>query len=263
MRSEPAGLWRALLDRYPTLAALFGGCRSRRCRSPIARASSIASRARPATRWALLPHAYAFVDPLFSTGIAWSLRAVERLGLAFERAARGRRMPEPGDLARYDALLAAEADQLDRVPGGRLRRDGALRPLRLSRAASTSRSFRSPRPASGSRQGTQSAWEGLLGVGDPAAEPLPAECRRRLGVLACDEAGRRAGTAEERRAHARWVRDSIEPRNIAGFGDPARHNLYPLDIDALVERHATLGLTRAQLADALPALRGRSVARAP
>jgi hypothetical protein len=36
-----------------------------------------------------MPHAYAFVDPLFSTGIAWSLRAVERLALAFESAAPG------------------------------------------------------------------------------------------------------------------------------------------------------------------------------
>ena len=32
----------------------------------------------------LLPHSYAFFDPMFSTGIAWSLLAVERLGLAFE-----------------------------------------------------------------------------------------------------------------------------------------------------------------------------------
>ena len=51
----------------------------------------------------MLPHAYAFVDPLFSTGIAWSLRAIERLGLLFEDGG-----PTEQDLARYDALLSAE-----------------------------------------------------------------------------------------------------------------------------------------------------------
>ena len=69
-------------------------------------------------RWALMPHTYAFVDPLFSTGIAWSLRAVERLALAFEAAASSTRVPDPATLARYDSALSAEADQIDRVVAG-------------------------------------------------------------------------------------------------------------------------------------------------
>ena len=69
-------------------------------------------------RWAMLPHAYAFVDPLFSTGIAWGLRAVERLALAFEAAASDRRIPDRDVLARYDAALGAEADQIDLVVAG-------------------------------------------------------------------------------------------------------------------------------------------------
>lgn len=69
-------------------------------------------------RWALLPHAYAFVDPLFSTGIAWGLRAVERLALAFESEAGSRRVPDARLLARYEATLGAEADQIDLVVAG-------------------------------------------------------------------------------------------------------------------------------------------------
>src|SRR5437867_11203405 len=69
-------------------------------------------------RWAMLPHAYAFVDPLFSTGIAWSLRAVERLALAFEAAANGRRVPDLNLLGRYESTLSAEADQIDLVVAG-------------------------------------------------------------------------------------------------------------------------------------------------
>ena len=64
-------------------------------------------------RWVLLPHAYAFVDPLFSTGIAWSLRAIERLALMFEVGAAARSVPNAAELARYDASLDGEADQID------------------------------------------------------------------------------------------------------------------------------------------------------
>src|SRR6478735_9171754 len=69
-------------------------------------------------RWVLMPHAFAFVDPLFSTGIAWGLRAVERLGLAFEAAASGVRVPDGETLARYDRLLNEEADQIDALVAG-------------------------------------------------------------------------------------------------------------------------------------------------
>jgi hypothetical protein len=69
------------------------------------------------------------------------------------------------------------------------------------------------------------------------------------------------GTRDERAAYARWVREAIEPRNIAGLADPASHNLYPLDIDTLIERHAKLGLTRDQLVGALPELRGAPTTR--
>src|SRR6185312_13677513 len=69
-------------------------------------------------RWAVLPHAYAFVDPLFSTGIAWGLRGVERIASAFEQATRGTGIPDQATLTRYDALLAAEADQIDCLVAG-------------------------------------------------------------------------------------------------------------------------------------------------
>jgi hypothetical protein len=90
------------------------------------------------------------------------------------------------------------------------------------------------------------AWSGFLGIGDPVLEPLPRESLRRLG-------GRGFGD---------WVADAIAPRNIGGFADPARHNLYPLDLDVLVDRHAMLGLSREALVSALPALRGMTVSAA-
>jgi hypothetical protein len=44
---------------------------------------------------------------------------------------------------------------------------------------------------------------------------------------------------------------------VAGLAEPARRNLYPVDLDVLVERHALLGMSREQLLEKLPALRGQ------
>ncbi|MDQ6871518.1 MAG: FAD-dependent monooxygenase, partial [Gemmatimonadota bacterium] len=72
--TDAASLWRELLRRYPTLDDAFADATPL---MPVAFRSRIQHRLRCAAgeRWALMPHAFAFVDPLFSTGIAWSLRA--------------------------------------------------------------------------------------------------------------------------------------------------------------------------------------------
>jgi FADH2 O2-dependent halogenase len=103
----PEQMWRHLLRRYPTIGALF--CDAQPL-MPLAFKPRIQHRLTRAAGkgWAMLPHAFAFVDPLFSTGIAWSLRAIERLAGCFENGGP----PPPTDrLARYDALLSREADR--------------------------------------------------------------------------------------------------------------------------------------------------------
>src|SRR4029079_13145824 len=109
--SDAPALWRELLHRYPTIERAFGDATPL---MPIAFRPLIQHRLTRAagTRWAMMPHAYAFVDPLFSTGIAWGLRAVEPRALAFESAASDRRVPDIETLSRYDAALSAEADQI-------------------------------------------------------------------------------------------------------------------------------------------------------
>ena len=80
--------------------------------------------------WVLLPHAWMFWSPLFSTGIAWSLVGVERIGLILEStagapvpaamAAAGPRRRLAAGLRRYAALLRAEGHHLRRLIEGRL-----------------------------------------------------------------------------------------------------------------------------------------------
>ncbi|MEO5904840.1 MAG: NAD(P)-binding protein [Gemmatimonadaceae bacterium] len=249
---DAPSLWHALLERYPSIASAFADATPL---MPIAFRPLVQHRLTRAAgnRWALMPQTYAFVDPLFSTGIAWSLRAVERLALAFESAAHGRRVPDPDILARYDAMLGAEADQIDMVVAGAYE---AMAHFDLF-AAHAMLYFATVSFAEVSQRlvpGESMAWKGFLGVGDSVLEPLPRESLRRLRHITRRRG--HVGTADDRRSFADWVTHAIAERNIAGLADLRKRNLYAVDFDVLIDRHALLGMSRDQLVVALPALRG-------
>jgi tetracycline 7-halogenase / FADH2 O2-dependent halogenase len=235
----PDEIWRRLLQRYPTIGRLFADAKPL---MPLAYKPRIQHRLTRAAGkgWAMLPHAYAFVDPLFSTGIAWSLRAIERLGLLFENGGGG---PTAQDLARYDALLSAEADQIDRLVAGAYH---AMARFDLFSAQAmiyfAAVSFAEVRQ----RLQQHTAWSGFLGVGDPEIGGLPRASLRRL---------RHVRTPADRRDFVQWVSNAIAPRNVCGLANPAAHGLYPVDLDVLVRRHQILGMSRESLISALPALR--------
>jgi FADH2 O2-dependent halogenase len=245
-------LWRALLERYPTLKIAFGDATPL---MPIAFRPLIQHRLTRAAgeRWAMMPHTYAFVDPLFSTGIAWGLRAVERLALAFESASSGRRVPDLETLTRYDAALSAEADQIDLVVAGAYE---AMAHFDLF-AAQAMFYFAAVSFAEANQRLAPTetvAWNGFLGVGDSVLGSLPRESLTHLREIT--QARREPGTPTQRGNFVDWITKAIAPRNIAGLADPARRNLYPVDFDALVARHALLGMSREQLLQGLPAMRG-------
>jgi len=251
-RETPAIMWRALVGRYPTLDALFASATPTRPMEYHARIQHRLARS-TGERWAMLPHAFAFVDPLFSTGIAWGLRAVERLALAFESAQTRGRTPANADLERYAMLLDREARQIDALVAGAY---DAMSHFDLFAAHAmvyfASVSFAEVQQRIRPDDGT--AWQGLLGVGDRALAPLVDASRHRLAALTRD--GRSAGTIEDRREFASWIRQAIDPWNIAGLADPARGNLYPADLSTVVDSHAKLGLTRDEVLASAPALRG-------
>ena len=249
---EPDRLWALLLERYPTVGAVFGEATPV---MPIRFVRRVQHRLRKAAgeRWVLLPHAYGFVDPLFSTGIAWGLRAIERLALMFEHHAARRAVPNADELGRYAAILALEADQIDRMVAGAYE---AMAHFDLFAAhamlyfATVSFSEVKQRIVAAD----DVAWNGFLGVGDAVLEPLPAESLRRLREVT---RGRGAvGSDEGRRRYVEWASAAIVPRNVAGLADPTLHNLYPVNLDVLIEHHSLLGMTREQIVEALPALRG-------
>jgi FADH2 O2-dependent halogenase len=117
--SDGADAWPRVLATMPSVAALFASARPIRPFTWQARLPYRASRA-AGDRWALLPSAAVFVDPLFSTGFPLTLLGIERLGRLFERglftaddnAARGE------GLAEYGRVTLAEADHTARFIAG-------------------------------------------------------------------------------------------------------------------------------------------------
>ena len=248
----PEMLWETLLRRYPTLATLFDSASPV---LPLAFQPAIQHRLSRATgeRWLLMPHAFAFVDPLFSTGIAWSLRAVERLALEFDMAARAARVPAMPFLERYSHTIAAEADQIDYVVAGAYEAMAhfdlfAAQSMLYFGAASYAEASQRLRP------NDAVVWNGFLGVGDPVLDPVPRESLDRL-VRITGRSGH-PGSSSERREFTDWVAAAIAARNVAGLADRARHNLYPVDFEALVDSHEKLAMTRDEVVAGLPNLRG-------
>jgi hypothetical protein len=98
------------------------------------------------------------------------------------------------------------------------------------------------------------AWSGFLGVGDPVLDALPRESLERLRAIThCRD---EVGSAESRDGFGAWMQTAIAPRNVVGLAEPARRNLYPVDLETVIARHALLGLSREQMVEALPRLRG-------
>jgi tetracycline 7-halogenase / FADH2 O2-dependent halogenase len=222
---HPAAAWAALLSRYPTLAAQFAAAPPVR---PIAWRRPVAHRLEAAAgpRWLALPHVVAFHDPLFSTGIAWTLVAVER---ALDLLASG--LPLAGRLAAYDDLLQREADHVGRLVTGAwavLDQPTAFFAWSHLYFAAASFAEASQRLLDGDH-----AWSGFLGAADAETDRFV-----RDGHELVTRPGGRPPAAEL----AEWVRRAIVPRNVAGLANPARRNLYPVDLEVLIARAELLGL---------------------
>lgn len=242
--TDPVDAWRGLLAPYPSLAAQMGSVVPVR---PWQRIESLAYRQRQAAGngWFLLPHTYAFIDPMFSTGMAWSLLAVERLVhlLGDGRDAIDAALdPAQGDA--YDRLLSHEADQIVRLIrcARAARHDPELfqHVAFLYFAAVSHAELRQrlldPSP------GEPPCWQGLLGASDPQWRRIFEEAMQRI---------RNDPDA------INWLQASIRPWDAIGLDLP-RNGLYPVDLDVLLERADILEMDRDQMEASLPRLRGEA-----
>ena len=242
-------LWRGVLGRYPTLQEAFAAARPL---PPGLRSTGRLQRRRQravGAAWAMLPQTFAFFDPMFSTGIAWSLLGVERLADILTATAA----PAAG-LERYDALLHLEADQqqalLEAAYAARV--DFAIfRELSFLYFAVASFDEIRQRLLDGTTEESSAAWRGFLGADEADSRTLFRQAHGRVAAVLAD------GSLAARQRFSDWVAGGIHDRNLVGLGESPTH-LYGIDLERLVERSALLGLTPTQMEGLLPRLRGRS-----
>jgi FADH2 O2-dependent halogenase len=222
---EPA--WQRLLDRLPGLKAQFkqaSACQPFRHMPVISfRTSTIAGK-----RWAMLPSAAGFVDPLLSAGFALNLTGIERLAQII------REHRDSVDLARQLQSYAEETDgnllAASRLIGalyanmGDFRAFTALSLLYFAAVSFTETAHRLSKPelAPGFLLHRHPSF-------GPASRVLLERAYKPDAALAAD------------------VQRLIEPFNIGGFGDPARHNRYPVRADDLLDARHKLGASREEL----------------
>jgi tetracycline 7-halogenase / FADH2 O2-dependent halogenase len=219
---EPA--WERLLDRLPGLKAQFkqaSACQSFRHIPAISfRTSTIAGK-----RWAMLPSAAGFVDPLLSTGFALTLTGIERLGQiirehcdSVDLAAQLRNYAEEtdGNLLAASRLIGALYANM-----GDFRAFTALSLLYFAAVSFTETAHRLGKPelAPGFLLHQHPSF-------GPASRALLERAYKPYEGLAAD------------------VQRLIEPFNVGGFGDPTRHDEYAVRADDLLDARQKLGASR-------------------
>lgn len=237
IQRDPSAAWKEMLTAYPSLGALFAGAEPT---TPIRFVPSLPyQHSRSAgPRWFLLPQAYAFFDPMFSVGMAWSLNAVERLAEVLVNGHDNWRA--------YGYLLNHEADQIRYLTEAAYLAMGDFKRFTsvcLLYFATVSYSEVQQRLTE--QQDRSPAWDGFLGARDPVVQSLLVQARDRL-----------SHADEDLEDFAEWVRRRIAPRDIAGLSGPKTPNLFPVDFDVLVERSRLLGMEPEDMVAALPKLRG-------
>ena len=224
---EPA--WHRLLERYPTIAAQFAGARPVREFTWMPRVAWRSSTA-AGDRWAMLPSAAAFVDPLFSTGIPLTLLGVERLGCSVvARALSGPRgeAHEARATSEYAQATLAEADHVARFIAGcyaAFPRFEDFTAWSMFYFAAASFSELSRRLHGDGRLGHRSLGEGgsrgfLLSQDErfvAAMNRLSPKADLKVGLSS-------AGVAA-----------AIAPINVAGLADPAKRNWYDVNVEDAV-----------------------------
>ena len=185
--------------------------------------------------WALLPSAAGVIDPLLSTGFPLTLLGIGRLVDLLERTWNG-----PGRdaaLDEYAQQTQRELDATERLVGGALRQHERLRPVQAAHASLLCRrQLQRDRAAAGAPR--PGAWLPAVRSPDVWSQASRAIAEHR------DRAGRPTARA---RTCSIEIDRTIEPFDIAGLGDDARRDWYPVLADDLIAGRDKLGATRAEI----------------
>ena len=221
--------WDCLLDQLPSLAKQFSGS------TPVndfvfARTLSYSTGDVVGRRWALLPSAAGFVDPLLSTGFPLTLLGIQRLAKLLGA------WPSETELSRYRCKTLAELDQVSRLVGALYASMDdfelftALTQLYFAAVSFSETAHRLAKP--------ELAGSFLL-------------CGRTAFGQATREICEAVVNGARRNEVLAKIAATIEPINVAGLADQAKRNWYPVDLDDLFGAAAKLDSTEAEIREML------------
>jgi tetracycline 7-halogenase / FADH2 O2-dependent halogenase len=234
--SEGPAAWQRLLDLIPALKNQFANSEAIQPFTYMP-CVSFRSNAVAGKRWALLPSAAGFVDPLLSTGFPLTLLGVSRLAEIIER---------DWDKPEFTASLQSYASLTDNelVATGDLIAALYATMDSFSTFASLSMLYFAAASFSESarRLGKAHLAPSFLLRDDPRFGPLMRRC--------CELAKNNSAQLEmDDLAHE--ISQAIEPINIAGLANPHRRNWYPVDANDLLNSAAKLQSTKNQISELL------------
>jgi FADH2 O2-dependent halogenase len=230
--SDGAAAWTRLLAELPSVARQFEGAQAV---TPFHYAPRLAFRsARIAgRRWAMLPSAAGVIDPLLSTGFPLTLLGVHRLVECLTT--------HPDDAGREAALddyarqTARELDATERLVAALY---AAMADFPLFKRLALLYFAAAGYSEAARRLGHAARARGFLLCDDPAFAGEMNAC--------ADAALDRPESATRERLFARIDR-TIAPYDVAGLGDRARRDWYPVRADDLLDGAARLGATPAEV----------------
>jgi FADH2 O2-dependent halogenase len=240
---EPA--WARFLARYPSIAAQFAHARPTRSFTWMPRLAYRAAEA-AGQRWAMLPSAAAFIDPLFSTGIPLTLLGIERLagilesclnqaGLKTRLSQEGSGGPS-GSPATYNRATLADADRTAGFVAGSY---AGFRQFPLFTAYSMFYFAAASFSEMARRLGSARTPRGFL-CGD---SPVFVEALNRLSPA--------ASPAGDPALHEQAVASAVANWNVAGLCERDKRNWYAVDLEDTIRSAAKLGLTEQQVRERL------------
>jgi FADH2 O2-dependent halogenase len=218
-----APAWLRLMDRLPSVACQF---RKAQPVTPFFHSPCLSFRSPEVsgTRWALLPSAAGFLDPLLSTGFPLTLLGVQRLSRLFRLGP----VPEGPALADYATETRQDLECVAELLGAllsTLHQPAVFEALSLlyfaaASFAESARRLDRPHLAPGFLLRDHPDFRhALRDLAAAAREPStnPVEFRRR-------------------------VETAIEPFDVAGLRQPSRRPGYPVDLDTLYRNRHKLGV---------------------
>jgi FADH2 O2-dependent halogenase len=234
--TDKAPAWARLLDQIPALRRQFAGATPRQPFTYMPRLC-FRSGVITGTRWALLPSAAGFVDPLLSSGFPLTLFGVSRMAEMLDRHWNHRSFAT--ELLTYAASTDAELLATSRLIGAlyaNMNDFGAFRAVSLLyfAAASFSETVR--------RLGKPHLAQSFLLHADPRFGPASKALldRAAAGVSTKDTA-----------AFIQEVQRVIEPFDVAGLCALPRHGWYPADAEDLKQSAWKVKATTEEIEDML------------